>query len=303
MPVKRTSMWRADAKSLLILTWRQYREDNCSLIAAGLAFYALFSLVPVLLLLWLGIGKIFGYEASRGLITPELTQVMGAELAAAVQSLVQSAAAQRAGALSAASLGMILWSSAAAFRQLQRALNFIWGVGPRRGVKGGLLSVLWAFATVLGIAVLYMGFAVSHFALGFVRGFVNPWAPVLDELLIWSGLDLVAVFLLMWGLWSLVFRFLPSVRLAWQEVRVGGMLTSFLLTLGMYALDISFRLIQSWTVFGAAASVVALLVWLYFSSQIFLFGAEFTWAFATLHGTLRPKTTDHPPVPPGTARG
>jgi membrane protein len=299
MPVKRTSLWRADAKSLLLLTWRQFQEDNCTLIAAGLAFYALFSLVPVLLLLWLGAGRIFGYEASQGLLTPQLTQVMGADLAVAVQSMVQAASAQRAGALSVASLAILIWSSVSAFRQLQRALNFIWGVGPRKGVKGGILSLLWAFATVLGIALLYLGFAISHFALGFIRGFVNPWAPLLDELLIWSGLHLVALFLLMWWLWSLVFRFLPSVRLAWREVRVGGMVTAFLLTIGMYALGSFFRVIHSWTAFGAAASVVAVLIWLYFSSQIFLLGAEFTWAFATLHGTLRPKPMDHPLLPPG----
>src|SRR5262245_53067931 len=107
MPAKKNSVWRSDAKSLLALTWRQFREDNCPLIAAGLAYYSLFSLVPLLLLAWLGVGRFLGYEAAMGKISPELSQLVGSEIAQAVESMVQVASIQDAETLTLMSLAAL----------------------------------------------------------------------------------------------------------------------------------------------------------------------------------------------------
>ena len=106
--------------------------------------------------------------------------------------MVQTASQQDAGTLGIISAAALIWISSAAFRQLQRALNFIWGLKPRRGYRGGVERVdVVVLCMVLAIGLLFVGFALSHLALGFVRGYLDPWTPILGKLMIWSGLNLI----------------------------------------------------------------------------------------------------------------
>jgi membrane protein len=274
------------AGRLMSLTFRHWREDHCSLLAAGLAYYTLISLVPLSVIVLAVGGRALGNAASLGHLVPALSGALGPELAGSISRIVTEASFKGLVHATTLSVGLLIWAASIVFAHLQRALNIVWDVKPRPGVAGALLNRLMSFAMVLAVGFLFLGFAVLNAGMGLVRNFLAKLAPLLMERLhLWDTTNLVLFFVLQAVLWAVVFKFLPALKLAWRDVRVGAAVTALLTTLGVYLLKIYFREIPELSVFGAAASVMAVLIWVYFSTQIFLFGAEFTWAWAHLFGS------------------
>ncbi|MBK7207116.1 MAG: YihY/virulence factor BrkB family protein [Elusimicrobia bacterium] len=282
---------------LVGLTLKHWREDNCPLIAAGLAYYTIISLVPLFLIaLALG-GVLLGPIASVNQLAPALEGLLGAQIARPIEKMVLDAAQREWGGATLASVAILFWVASIVFNHLQRALNLVWECPGRRGVGGELLNRLVAFGMVMGTGLFVLVFAVMMAGLGLLRNVLDPWVPLLESFPFWWAMNLAIFFLLMMLFWGMVYRFLPTLKLRWRDVGVGALVTTALMTGGIYVLGYYFSRVKFWSIFGAAASVMVVLIWIYFTNQIFLLGAEFTWAWAHRHVLLNNAGVSTPPPP------
>lgn len=265
--------------------------DSAPRLGASLAYYTLFSLAPILLVVIAIAGFAFGEEAVQGRIVSQIDQLVGTEGATAVQALLQGAGRDEAGVL-ATVLGTItfLLATTGAFLELQFALNRVWRVQPKPGIsiRAMLLDRLRSFGIVIAIGfLLLVSLAVSAAlaALGDVIG----RAPGLPA--IWVAVNTVIGFGVVAALFALLFKYLPDVELRWRDVWVGAVVTALLFTAGKQLIGLYLGKSATASSYGAAGSVVVLLLWVYYTSQVVLLGAEFTRVY-----TRRNRTTP-PPQP------
>jgi len=272
---------------LFRLTLRHWREDNCSLLAAGLAYYTTISLAPLSVVGLAVVAKLMGKGASLGQLSSSLSVVVGRPMALSVESLVLEVYRLEMAKVTLVSSLVLLWVASLVFGHLQRTLNIVWHANPRRGVRGALMNKFLSFGMVVGVGFLFIFLTLINAGFGFLKGVLDPLLPAVEFVSLWSWLNLVVLFGVLWGLWTLVYKFLPALKLKWKDVAVGAFVTALLVTLGLYFLGIYFSHVDEYrTLFGRGTSVMVVLIWIYFSCQIFLLGAEFTWAWVHRHHLL-----------------
>ena len=262
-------------------------DDYAPSMGAALAYYSLFSVAPLLLIVISIAGIVFGPDAARGYIFAELRDMMGDEGAAAVQALLQSVNKPAQGVLGTM-VGVVLLAVGAisVFGELQNALDRIWRA-PGRAGSGGLWALvrarLLSFGMVLGIGFLLILSLVASAAVAALGKFAAPWFgswAVLAELL-----NLVLSFALVTVTFAMIYKIIPRVRIGWRDVWIGAAVTALLFSIGKSLIGLYLGRSSFASGFGAAGSLVVLLVWMYYSAQIFLLGAEFTWVYAHVHGS------------------
>ena len=264
---------------------RAWWDDDCTRLGASLAFYTLFAIGPVLLAATSIAGMVFGPEVVTGEIVAQLDHLIGREGALTVQSLLE-AAAQRPSGVFATVMGAVtfLLASTGAFLELQVALNTIWRVKPRPTgyVYAFIIDRLRSFGLVVAIGFLLLVSLAVTAALAAINAWLFNLSP--SNAWLWRILNMMVSVLVTTGLFGMLFRFLPDVRLLWRDVATGAVVTGVLFTLGQQV--IGWYLGQSAFVagYGAAGSMMILLLWVYYSCQILLFGAEFTRVWAARHG-------------------
>jgi membrane protein len=265
---------------------RKWYQDNALMMGAALAYYAVFSIAPILVIAIVIASVVFGKEAAQGQIIHELEQTVGPTLAQAIQSSLGYAYTSGSGTLATAtSILLLLLATTGAFSQLQESLNIIWKVKqkPRRGVLGVLKDRFWSFLMVLIVGVLLLAALALNAALyGLSQYFSFPWVP--GGIALWQGINFSVFFLLLTVLFAMVYRVLPDVKISWKEVGVGATLTAFLFIVGNYLIGLYLAWGSVTSAYGAAGSVVVILLWVYYSSQIFLFGAELIQVHAQRQG-------------------
>ncbi len=276
--------------------WRLLRQvasswvdDFVPSMGAALAYYTMFSLAPLLLIVISVAGLVFGEAAARGGIEAQLTSLMGEPGAAAVQGLLASVSEPAEGT-AATVLGVLLLliGATTVFGELQDSLDRIWRV-PARGNSGGWLGLvrarLLSFGMILAIGFLLMVSLVVSATLSSVGRW---WSPVFGE---WETVAAVAnaggSFVLVAALFALIYKLMPRVGVDWKDVWIGAAFTAVLFTLGKSLIGLYVARSGVVSGFGAAGSLVVVLVWVYYSAQIFLFGAEFTWVYANVFGSRR----------------
>ena len=265
---------------------RAWWDDDCTRLGASLAYYTLFAIAPVLLMATAIAGMVFGPEAVRSEIVSQLDHLIGREGALAVEGLLEGASQPRGGFF-ATMLGGIafLVASTGAFLELQVALNTIWRVKPRPGghLYAFVVDRLRSFGLVVAIGFLLLVSLAITAALAALNAWLFNLSPANATL--WSVIHAIVSLTVTTGLFALLFRFLPDVRLRWRDVSTGAVVTAILFTLGQQA--IGWYLGQSTisSSYGAAGSMMIVLLWVYYSCQILLFGAEFTRVWAARHGT------------------
>jgi membrane protein len=278
---------------------RGWVNDYAQSMGAALAYYTMFSTAPLLLIVISIAGLVFGEDAARGEIFGELKDLLGSNGALAVQGLLESVNQPAQGA-AATIFGVVvlLIGATSVFGELQDALDRIWRAPVREGPTGvwGLVRArLLSFGMILGIGFLLMVSLIASAALAALR---KVWGPVLQE---WtalaSAIDFVTSFAVITVVFALIYKTLPRVRVDWRDVWVGAAVTSLLFTIGKYMIGLYIGRSGIASGFGAAASLVVVLLWVYYSAQIFLFGAEFT---ACLGGLRSVAPGDE--VPSATAR-
>ncbi len=275
--------------------------DGVLSMGAALAYYTLFSLAPLLLIVVAVAGLVFGGDAARGEIQAQLNSLMGARGAGAVQDLLASLD-QPAEGRAAAILGtlLLLVGATTVFAELQDALDRIWRVPARPGASGWVALLrqrLLSFGLILAIGFLLTVSLVLSAGLATLQRWWNPmFGPWLDSAAL---VNAVVGFALVAALFAGVYKVMPRALVAWRDVWTGALFTAVLFTLGK--MGIGWYVGRSGAVsgFGAAGSLVVVLLWVYWSAQIFLLGAEFTWVYANLFGSRRPRTS----LPDGPAPG
>jgi membrane protein len=272
-------------RTLLAATVRQWYEDRAQRLGAALAFYTIFALAPGLILILAVAGFFLGERAAQGRIVEEISDLIGEPGAQVVETVVASAHRQSLGvsgtltALIPLLLG--LWGL---FGELRDALNTIWGV--RSKPRGTVLEVVkerfWSFTVVVGIGLLLLvslAITVSLAALGTsVAARVPAPIPVLEaaHFVLAAGVITALV--------AVIFRLLPHTTIAWKDVWLGAAATSLLLTAGKFLIGLYIGRSSVASAYGAAGSLVVMVIWVYYSFQILLLGAEFTKAWTTWRG-------------------
>lgn len=276
----RTRELRELAWAAIVSWW----NDNVPRLGASLAYYTLFAIGPILLVAIAIAGLAFGEEAVRGEVVGQLRELLGQQGAAAVQAMLQGAS-QRHGGRVAAVIGSVtlVFAATGVFLELQAALNTIWRVQarPEINIRAFIVDRVRSFALVVAIGfLLLVSLAVSAALAAFGSWLARraPWAPTLLTLL--NTLLSLAVTT---GLFALLYRFVPDVRLTWQDVAAGAFITALLFTGGKQVIGLYLGQSSTASSYGAAGSVIILLLWVYYSSQIVLLGAEFTRLYAERH--------------------
>ena len=281
MPGKRTS-FVANSFSLLKQTYSEWLEDKAPQLGAALAYYTVFSLAPLILVLLAIVGLLFHNDPGAW---NKLTEQMGAFLDKSgvemVRNIAQKASQPSKGVLATA-IGVLLalFGASGVFGQLQDALNTVWGVKakPGGGIWVFLRSRFLSFAMVGGICFLLL---VSLTLESVLRGFshwvqsVMPGGIVVALVVYWI-FDLAMVILL----FAIIFKYLPDAEIQWRDVWIGATITAILFAIGKWALGLYLASGSAASAYGAASSLITLLLWVYYSAQILLFGAEFTQVYA-----------------------
>lgn len=273
-------------------TVRLWLEAQVFIHAAALAFFTVFSVAPVMIVAVTVVGLVLGENAAQGQIAEQLQAAIGAEAAGAVQTAVQNSRIEHSGLLPAvAGFGAVLFGATTVFSQMQAALNAIWGVAPRptrSSVFIYLKSRVLSLAVVIGIGfVLLVSLMLSVFVRALVA-FAQDWLPVPAGLIL--GLDWAVSLLVVTLLFATIFRLLPDVELGWRDVLLGGFVTALLFVSGRALIAIYLSTTATASTYGAAGSLVLLLLWVNYSSLILLFGAAFTRAHVEACGrTVRPR--------------
>lgn len=275
-------------------TVRMWLEAQVFIHAAALAFFTVFSVAPVVIVVVSIVGIVLGEQAAHGQIVEQLKDAIGPDAAAAVQSAVEASRIERSGLLpTLAGVGAMLFGATTVFAQMQNALNAIWHVAPRPTrssvliyVKGRLLSL----TVVLAIGfVLLVSMLLSVLVRAIVL-FAQDWIPVPGALLI--AFDSVISIGVITLLFATIFRVLPDVVLRWRDVWLGAFVTALLFVLGRALIALYLSSTATASAYGAAGSLVLLLMWVNYSSLILLFGAAFTRAHTLASGQIvRPRAT------------
>ena len=270
---------------------RLWVDDYVPSMGAALAFYTLFSMAPLLLIVISVAGLVFGEDAARGEIAAQLTQLMGERSAATVQEMLVSVRAPAEGAAATLlGVGLLLVGATTVFGELQDALDRIWRVPVKHASTGwlGLIrSRLLSFGMILAIGFLL---TVSLVASAMLATLGRWWEPLFGGWYWVAELSNAAVgFVMVAVMFALIYKVMPRVRVQWRDVWVGAVVTTLLFTLGKFLISLYIGRSGVTSAFGAAGSLVVLLLWVYYSAQIFLLGAEFTWVYANAFGSRRPQ--------------
>jgi membrane protein len=264
-------------------------NDYAPSMGAALSYYSVFSMAPLLLIIISIAGLIFGEEAVKGELFGQLRGLLGADGASAVEGLLASVSQPAEGVL-ATTVGVVvlLVGATSVFGELQDALDRIWRA-PGRDSTGGLWALLRArllsFGMILGIAFLLM---ISLVLSAAVAAMGKWWSGALGAWEVIAQVVNFAVgFLLTTGVFAMIYKIMPRVSVRWHDVWLGAIVTSLLFTIGRLLIGLYIGKSGVTSGFGAAGSLIVIFVWVYYSAQIFLIGAEFTWVYATTFGSMR----------------
>jgi len=288
----RRSRWHAlasrDAFDVVRDAGRGWDEDNALRLGAALSFYAVLAFPPIFVVAISIAGLLFGQDAAEEGLLHQLSGLLGTSGSRMFKETIQAASRPKEGFL-AAGLGLLvlLFGATGVFVELRDALNLIWKVPSRGGVLRGLLKGrLLAFNLVVGTGFLLIVSLVVSAGLAALAESVGSHLKGLDGVM--KGLDFGVSFAVIATLFALIFKILPDVSLSWRDVWLGAVVTSLLFTAAKFAIGAYLGTTQIASAYGAAGSVVLLLLWVYYSSLIFLFGAELTRSYAFRYGSMAP---------------
>lgn len=264
-------------------TFHEFSEDDCLTLAAALAYYTVFSLPSLLLIVIYMAGSVFGQAAVAGQIQARLSSEVGPKVAGQLQTMVASAAQNAKGGIIATVLGIggLMFAATGAFSQLQASLNRAWEIRPDSSqMKSFIIKRIVSFLMIAGIGILLLVFLAASAALSALHGLVPLPLPAG---LIYAAGNAVSwiVFTLLFGA---IFKVLPDARIAWRDVWVGAAVTAALFVIGKSLIGLYLAHSSTAGTYGAAGALALLLLWTYYSSITFFLGAEFTKIWVRRHG-------------------
>ncbi|MBN2391179.1 MAG: YihY/virulence factor BrkB family protein [Anaerolineae bacterium] len=278
--------WRRSLRAVFDLlkgTAQAWQHDNATRLAAALAYYAIFSITPLLIIIIAIIGLVFGERAAQAEIAHQLEDLVGSEAALMIENMLANFGNPASGILtSLVGLLTLLYGASGLFHHVQGTLNTIWHA-PLRSGNGVVYFFKQRFlhlAMVFGVGALLMLALFAELVITTVIGYLN-----LEN--IPQARNFLVALVMLTVMFAIIFKVLPQIKIAWRDVLIGAAVTSLLFNVGRILIGTYMRLSNIGSIFGAAGSLVVLLVWIYYSAQIFLLGAEFTHVYAQKFGSLR----------------
>jgi membrane protein len=275
-----------DVKVLLKQTFKEWLEDKASRLAAALSYYTIFSIPPLLLIAIAIAGRLFGAEAAQNQLIGQISGLVGQEGAEFIQETIENARQPTEGIIATVlGIALLLLGASGVFGQLQDALNTIWEVTtkPGRGIIGTIKDRFFSFTMVLGVGFLLLVSLVISAALAaldeFVVGLLPGAATLMQILNIFISLAAITL------LFGLIYKYVPDVEISWGDVWIGALITALLFILGKFAIGLYLGNSGVASTYGAAGSLVVILLWIYYSAQILFLGAEFTQVYANQFGS------------------
>jgi membrane protein len=272
---------------LIHATAVRWIADDAPMMGAALAYYTLFSIAPLLLLAVTVTGLIFGPEAARGELEHQLVGYFDESTAKSIQNLLSSIERSRGRSRVAVIIGVavMLFGASSVFNQLKQSLNKIWKVEerPHSGFMAIVVDRLVAIVMVAVVALLLLSSILVSAVISRISTFTTDVTPYALSPRMLQFIDLSASFSLLSILFAIIFRFMPDIRIGWRSVALGSVVTSVLFAAGKILIGFYIAHGALASAYGAAGSVIVLLIWIYYSAQIFLFGAEFTHVYSRAH--------------------
>jgi membrane protein len=274
-----------DIYLLLKNTYEEWRDDKASMMAAALAYFTIFSLAPLAIIMIAIAGLFFGERAAQGQLVAGIQGMVGEHGAHVIQGLIKSSASKKAGILAAAiGFATMIFGASKLFGALQDALNSVWEIEvPKGGFKGMVRKRIISMGVVLLSGLLLLASLFAGTALAAVRNLVGDLIPGIGYLFIL--VNFLLPFLLMTTLFAVIFKVLPDAKIAWRDVWVGAAATSFFFAIGQMLISFYLGSKNMASTYGAAGSLVVLIFWINLAAQIFLYGAEFTQVYACRYGS------------------
>lgn len=288
---------KANAKGIFGLvknSFKDFMDDECPRMAAALSYYTVFALPPLLILLLLIAGAVFDPQQVQNSIQTQMGSLMGASGAQEIGTIINQAERPGGRGIKAVlGVGALILGATGAFLQLQSALNRAWEVEPdprQGGFKNFVFKRLLSLGMILGVAFLLLVSLALSAAVSAIGGVAGRLIPGASSAILFL-FDTVITFAVVTGLFAAIFKVLPDARIAWKDVFVGALVTAGLFTIGKFGLGFYLGKSNPGEAFGAAGSLALVLVWIYYSSMIVLFGAEFTQQWAVNRGSgIEPET-------------
>jgi len=272
--------------NLLKATAAEWSRDQAPRLGAALAYYAIFSLAPLLIIAVSISGFIFGREAATGQIVGQIQGLVGPDTAIAIQTMIEKSN-QPAANILATLIGIValLFGASGVFGELQQSLNLIWDIQPKpdRGVLAAVKDKFFSFSMVLGTGFLLLVSLAISAVLAALSNVVMGLMPGLE--VIAQVVNFLISMVVITGLFALIFKYVPDAKIAWTDVWVGASVTALLFTIGKALIGVYIGYSSLSSTYGAAASLAVILLWVYYSAQILFFGAEFTQVYANTYGS------------------
>lgn len=270
--------------------YAEWSKDSALTLGAALAYYTIFSLAPLLVLVIAIAGLVFGRAAAQGEIVAQIGGLVGDAGARAIEGMIARASGPKAGVVATvASLVTMALGGSGVFGQLQSSLNRIWEAPPAQtGLRGQVRRRVIAFSMILGIGFLLLVSLVLSAALAGLHDLIAAHLPMLSVLL--PALNFALSFAVITTLFAMIFKVLPDVDMHWRDVWLGAAVTALLFTVGKTLIALYLGRASVTSVYGAAGSLVLILLWVYYSAQILFVGAEFTEVYSRRYGSRRDLT-------------
>jgi membrane protein len=286
MEHQKKSLKAGNIFGLLKSSATEWVNDKASTLGAALAYYTAFSLAPLLIIVIGIVGLALGEAAARGQIFEQMRGLVGEQGGKAIEGMVQSASKPSQGILATIiGAATLLFGASGVFGQLQSSLNAMWGVEPKpgRGIWGVIKDRFLSFGMILVIGFLLLVSLLLTAALAAAGKWFGGVVPGMEA--IGHILNFIVSFAVVTLLFAMIFKFLPDVKMAWSDVWFGSAITALLFSIGKFVLGLYLGKSAVSSSYGAAGSLVVLLLWVYYSSQIVFFGAEFTQVYANQFGS------------------
>lgn len=281
MGAKAKTIWQ-----IVKQTASDWSDDNAARLSAALAYYAILSIAPLLVLAVSVAGFVYGEDAARGQIASELASVVGPEAGEGIQTLLAHAQKPGEGLVGSIVGGLVLlFGASGVFGELQASMDTIWDVAPKpgRGIWGVVRQRFFSFSMVLGVAFLLLVSLVLSAVLSGIGGLFQDALP--GGATLWEAINFVISLAVISGLFALIFKVVPDVEIGWRDVWIGAATTAVMFALGKFALGLYLGRASVASPYGAAGSFVVLVIWVYYAAQILFFGAEFTQVYARHRGS------------------
>ncbi len=266
-------------------TFDAWNKDHAPRLGAALAYYTVFSIGPLLIIVIAIASLVFGQSAARQQILAQMQGLVGSQGVQFIESAIVNSNRPSTNIIfTVIGLVTLLLGALGVFGQLQDALNAIWDVAPKpgRGLRGLLQDRLLSFTMVVGTGFLLLVSLVVSTGIAALVKYFGAYLPISATTL--AGINFFASLVIITIIFAMIFKYLPDAQIGWRSVWIGALMTSLLFAIGKFALGFYLGNSQIGTVYGAAGSLVIVLIWIYYSAQILFFGAEFTKVFATRYG-------------------